>query len=153
MRPPLTLRQDLVLIHVDARFLLHGLLAGNAIEVLVVDVRKTEVAVCADDRAAHRATLALNEGVLLRAEWRVIVVGVALEGVGIHHDAVAAGGNLETAVAVLVYGGHAALDLAPEAAGRHEIGNAIVGGVDDTADRLAAVAQRRRPAHDLHLLG
>ena len=38
-------------------------------------------------------------------------------------------------------------------AGWHGIGNAIVGGADDAADRRRSIAQRRRAPDDLDLIG
>ena len=61
--------------------------------------------------------------------------------------------HLEGAVAAVVDRRQPAVDLGADAARRHELRNALVGGIDDAADGLAAVAQRRRAAHDLDLIG
>src|SRR5262249_36584609 len=125
----------------------------DAVEAGKVRIRDADVAVGADNRPTDRAALAVDEGIELLALRRVVIVGGSLEGVGVHDDVAGAGRPLERAVASVIGRGDAPLDLGADAAAWDELRNAVVGGVHHTADRLAAVAQRRRPAHHLHLLG
>jgi hypothetical protein len=98
-------------------------------------------------------SLALHERVELRALRRAVILGAALEGVRVEREVAGSRRHLEGAVAAIVDRGQAAFQLRTDAALRHELGNAAIDGVNDATDRLAAVAQRGRPAYHLDLVG
>ena len=104
-------------------------------------------------RGAEREALAVDEGVELPAQRRVVVAGVALEGIGVDGEVAGAGGHLEGAVGAAVHRAQAAAGDEADALRRDDLGDAAGEGVDHAADGLRAVAQRRRPAHHLDAVG
>ena len=105
-----------------------------------------------------------------------VVVGAAAERIGMEGEVARAGIEDDGAVEAVVDGGAGAAHLVLQAWPGHgggptafmgipigsrlglrragqRIGDPVVGGVDDAADRLRAPAQRRRSAHDLDPLG
>ena len=85
---------------------------------------------------------------------RVVVVGRALEAVGVHGDC-----RLAPAVTWNAPSRPSSTDVKPPLTspvmppGGTNVGMRLVLDVHDAADRLAAVAQRRRAAHDLDAIG
>jgi hypothetical protein len=70
-----------------------------------------------------------------------------------HGEIAGAGGHLEGAVGTVVDRAEAALGARGEAAPRDELGDAVVAGAYHAADGLRTVAQGRRAAHHLDLVG
>ena len=81
-----------------------------------------------------------------------IVAGMAAVEVGVHREIAGAGIEQGAAFETAVDRRGGAHDLGLPAAYRRGEGNAVVGGLDDAAHRLRAVAQRLRTAEDLDLL-
>ena len=77
----------------------------------------------------------------------------AAEGVGVDGEVAGAGRDLEGAVRPVVDGGEAAAGLDRMPFGGITSGMRWLTGVDDAADRLRAVAQRRGAAHHLDPIG
>ena len=68
-----------------------------------------------------------------------------------HGEVAGTGFNQGTAVAPAIDAAQAALRLDGVALGRDRLRDAMIEGVDHTANGLRAIAQRGRPAHDLNL--
>ncbi len=146
---PLAAREELVLFQIDTHALGGRVRAGDAVETVEPREGDADVAVAAHPGGAEGEAFAVDEGVELAAVRRVVVAGVALEGVGVDHVVAGAGADLEDAVGAAVHRVEPAACLEADAIGRDDLGDAAGDGVDDAADGLRAVAQRRRPAHHL----
>ncbi len=152
-RPDLAAGQHPVLVRVQARAARRGLAAGDLVERVVVAVRDPDEAAVADHRHPDRAALRAVGGVGLDAGGRVVAVGAGPEAVGMDRDVLRTRVHRPGDEAAVVDAGIAGGDLAGIAARRDEGRHAVVLGRDHAADRLAAVAQRRRPADHLDPVG
>src|SRR4029078_10828344 len=81
-----------------------------------------------------------------------LVAGMAAVEVGVKGEVLCAGVEQGAAFETAVDRRGGAHDLGLPAAYRRREGNAVVGGLDDAADRLRTIAKRLRPAVDLDLL-
>ncbi|TXN03770.1 AEC family transporter [Methylobacterium sp. WL122] len=152
-RPILAAGQHPVLVRVQARAAVGRLAAWDLIERVVVAERDPDEAAVADRRDADRAALRAVGGVRLEAGGRVVAVGPGPEAVGVDRDVLRARVDRAGHEPAVVDAGIPGGDLAGIAPRRDEGRHAVVLGGDHAADRLAAVAQGRRPADHLDPVG
>src|SRR5262245_47094342 len=121
--------------------------ARNEVGAVEGGIGEPQVAIPKDVGAAERVAAAVEGGVGLAAgrAGYAVVVGGAREGVGVNDEIPGAGLDDGSSVAPVVDGAIPAARLDHDAVHGDRGRDAIVDGVDDAADGLRAVAQRRRP--------
>ena len=145
---------------VDARMVIFAVNSGDVIERIVLCDRESEKALIENVRGADRPAVAAHRRVRLMSikiaglrrvgsvrwigrheigiTWDVIVLPCAAECIGMDGEVCASRVEQRCPVNTTVDGRAGAAELGADAATRNVRGNAIVGRLDDAADRLRA---------------
>src|ERR1051325_9403256 len=141
--------------HVDA----HGLIrlvprpgVGDAVVRVVAAVGEAEIPGLAHERRAGRAARRIDVAVEQFPDGRVVVAGLAPAVVAVPREHAGSAAERQRAVPLVAVRRAAQIDRAAHRLAGARRWNAIVEHVDDAANGIAAVEERRRTAHDLDAL-
>ncbi len=149
----LPLRGEARLDHVDAHAVGGRACAGNAVERAELGDGGADVALVKEIGRAEGAAEGAGEGIVLPAVGRCVVAGVAAEDVGGKGPLAGRTAHPRRPIDAPVHRGQAAGRHAADAGWAEPRRNALVGDVDDAADRLRAEAQGGGAADHLDALG
>ena len=117
-----------------------------------MDHRGADAILVEEIGTAEGIAIAAKERIRHRAIGNVVVIRFPLEAIGMDGERADAAVQQRRALARIRVGAVQTGELRRKGLVRQTRGNAVVDGVDDAADRLAAVAQRRRAADHLDSL-